>query len=143
MTPEFTKYFDTEALTKAFSFDAVSDIARRNSEAYKAATQVVTEGATKLAQCSMEQVQNTMQVSAKAARDMSTAKGIEELMEKQNRFTQQAFEQTFAGFKTMADIARATSEQTSSILAKCWGEQTEAFAAAAKKQAATTPTAKK
>lgn len=110
--------FDMTSFTKAFNIEALQTASQRNLDAFKKANAIIVEGMSQIATRQMEQLQATVQQSTEAAKDLSSAKGLEDLMQKQSAVWKVAVERSVANSQEIADIARRTQTAATDVLSK-------------------------
>ena len=110
--------FDINAMTKAFNIEALQTASQRNLDAFKKANAIIVEGMSQIASRQMEQIQATVQQTTEAAKELSSAKGMEDLMQKQSTVWKTAVERTVANSQEIADIARRTQTAATDVLSK-------------------------
>ena len=110
--------FDMNAIAKAFNIEALQSASQRNLDAFKKANAIIVEGLSQIATRQMEQVQASVQQSTEVAKELSSAKGLEDLMQKQSAAWKTAVERTVANSQEIADIARRTQTVATDVLSK-------------------------
>lgn len=110
--------FDMNAITKAMNLEALQTAGQRNLDAFKKANAIIVEGMSQMATRQMEQVQSSLQQSAEMAKDLSSAKGLEDMMQKQSTAWKTAVERSVSNSQEIADIARRTQTAATDVLSK-------------------------
>lgn len=110
--------FDINAITKAFNIEALQTASQRNLDAFKKANAIIVEGMSQIATRQMEQIQSSVQQSTEMAKELSSAKGLEDMMQKQSTAWKTAVERTVANSQEIADIARRTQTAATDVLSK-------------------------
>lgn len=110
--------FDINAIAKAFNIEALQTASQRNLDAFKKANAIIVEGWSQIATRQMEQLQSSVQQSTEIAKDLSSAKGLEDLLQKQSTAWKTAVERTVTNSQEIADIARRTQTAATEVLSK-------------------------
>ena len=103
-------------MTKAFNLEALQQLTQRNLDAFKKANAIVVEGFSQVASRQGQQAQSWMQQCTEAAKSLSSAKGIEDLMQQQSTFMKGCLERSMANNQEIADIARRTQAAAADVL---------------------------
>ncbi len=137
---EFNKFFDTETLAKAWDLDGVWKEQERSLKALQKANKVWAEALNKAADRQLALTREAVEDSVATARELSQAKGVEDVMNRQSAAWQRWSEKTTSGAREVAELlgeaqaeaAKIVSEQAKQSASAFQAEVTKTASAAAK-----------
>lgn len=136
--PEFMDFTKIAGQFKVPNFDAgaLLESQRKNIEAMTTANRVALEGAQALSQRQAEILRQVWDQSTTAMTAMSTGKP-EEQMVKQTELAKNAFEQSLANLRELAEIGAKSNSEAVEVITKRVAEGLEEFKSEIKKVAVT------
>ena len=137
--PEFMDFTKIAGQFKVPNFDAgaLLESQRKNIEAMTAANRVAMEGAQALSQRQVEILRQVWDESASAMKTLSASGKPEEQMVKQTELAKQAFEQSLANFRELAEIGAKSNTEAVEVITKRVAEGLEELKSEIKKASVT------
>ena len=130
--PDFSKYFDpstfTTNMSKMMDFSQFASTTSSQMETYKKLSNIWAETYTKCSQKQMQMAQSCMEDTIEAMRELSTCKGIEELMSKQAELTRKSTEKYQSSAQELASCLQKGQTQCtdaiSQMMQQSWTQTT-------------------
>ncbi len=137
--PEFMDFTKIAGQFKVPNFDtgALIESQRKNIEAMTTANRVALEGAQAVSQRQVEILHQVWDASASAMTAMSATGKPEEQMVRQAEFAKQAFEQSLANLRELAEIGTKSNTEAVEVITKRVAEGLEELTSEIKKTAVT------
>jgi len=132
---EFSKLFDLTAFGKAFDLSAVIEMNQKTLETVKQANSIMAEAASKLAARQAEMTKTTMAEGIAGAKELTTAKGLEEYLGKQAQLFQVTLEKSVENSRELAELATKASTEAGELVTRQLLNNVSALSTAASKTA--------
>lgn len=132
MTNSNWNIFDMETISKNFNVENWTESQKKTLESSRAVNESLVGSLKKVMQRQSEMFQSAVQDNVEAARAMSQARGVEELMNYQNEYTRRTLETATKNATELSEILRDCSKECSDICQKLAKENMDSFQAAAK-----------
>ena len=130
---DYSKLFDMTAYSKTVNLEAVAEANKKTLDALKKANSVMAESLGALASRQVELGQAALESSIESARDLATAKGVEDYIAKQAGLFQATLEKSVENAKELATIATKAQSEAADIVTKQLLENVSVFAETATK----------
>jgi phasin family protein len=140
---DMSKFFNAEQMTKAFQQNmdmrTVFSASQQSVEAMKKAGSVMADTMSTCLERQMQMLQNAMEDNINTMQEFSSAKGIEDLMNKQNQAARKAAEKAQKNSQELAQIVQKGQAKAADILAQ---QMAQAMDQVQKQQQASAPASK-
>lgn len=119
MTPDYSKMFDPSETMKNFNMDKWINAQRRSVEACQTATTTMTKAMNGVMSRQMEIYQSAMEDGAEMMRSLSTAKGMEDYMSRQNSWMQKCTDKAMRSSQEVMELIRSAGAEAAEVCTKC------------------------
>ncbi len=122
MFNDLTKMFDPQTVSqqwqKYLDMNQAVQASKTNMESWQAMSGIWAQAYTSCYEKNMKLCQSAMEDSIECLRDLSAAKGIEDLMAKQAEWTRKTAEKCQTGAQELANTLQKTQSQCTDIISK-------------------------
>jgi phasin family protein len=137
------KFFDAEQMAKAFQqnvdMKSILSASQQNMEAMKKAGSVMADTMSTCLERQMQMFQSAVEDNMNAMQEFSSAKGIEDLMSKQNQAARKAADKAQKNSQELAQLVQNGQAKAADILAQ---QMAQAMNQVQKQQQAAAPSSK-
>lgn len=120
MFGDMQKMFDIESFNKMFNMDDMTKTQKETSAAVQKASSVLADGMNKAFTKQMQTMQSSMQEGVEAMRELSDAKGVEDMMSKQSELARKSFETMTKAQSEVLSTMQKSWMEASDIMSKQW-----------------------
>lgn len=121
-TPDFTKMFDpssyTQTMQKWFDYSQALSSSKQNIETCKKVSTIMADTLSTCTEKQFKYAQSTMEDYIEALRELSTAKGVEDYMQKQATLSQKTAEKCQSCAQEIASQWQKSQAQCTDIISK-------------------------
>lgn len=129
MYQDFAKYFDpnsyTQSFTKLFDVNSAVTASKEQAEAYKQLSTIWANTYSTCAQKQLQMTQAAVEDCIEAMRELSTSKGVDELVSKQTEWSRKASEKAQTNAQELAQCIQKGQTQSTDIISKLMQQNAE------------------
>lgn len=130
MMPDMSKLFDPQAMTNAmqsmWNVQSASAYSKQQMDAMKKLSTLMTDTLSTCSEKQLKYVQSSMEDCVEAMRELATAKGIEEYMQKSAQLTQKNAEKCQSMAQDLSSQWQKSQTQCSELITKTMQQSMEA-----------------